>query len=150
MYQHNVSSFRKFFSAPYQFNPMNGDNIHLKKLEEYHPELKRGFNNIFELRKYKYLNYLKLFDLLSNVIFVNYESINKDPQGFLNLLADTYGITKKQEFIPCTTYKGKYKVPFKQKNYFPIIASDLNLMNQLIDWDVENLLGYIKRESEAF
>jgi hypothetical protein len=144
MYPEQIKSFSCFYKAPYKFKPNAGDNVHLKYLEEYHPELGRGFNNIFELRKHKHLNYLKLFDIVSNMIVINYEYVYQDPEGFLNFIAENYAVSKKQVFQPVKLYKGSGNI-FKEKKYFEINRLFLNQINELIDWDIENLLGYKKR-----
>ena len=134
------TSFVKFFSTPYKFYK-SYDSDDVAYLEDYHPELKRGFENLFELRKYKYLNYEKLFTIVDNVCFVNYEQVLLNPEDFITFLAQTYSLEKKENFEEITTYKGSGK-PFKPKLYFRVTTLDFKRINNLIDWDVEKRFGY--------
>ncbi len=138
-------TFELFYSSPYNFyNFPKCDKVEF--LENYHPQLKRGFSHLFELRKYKYINYQKVFDIAANVIFVNYEEVLKQPQEFLQTLSDTYCLEKKESFIPIDTYKGKPLKPYTNKEYFKLSNSDLKKINGLIDWELENSYGYFIQE----
>jgi hypothetical protein len=137
-------NFIQFLLAPYLHVPMYEEDFSF--LDNYHPELKRTFKNILEVRKYKYLNYLKLYDFVNNYIFVRYEDVDSDPEGFLDYLKQAYQLELSSEVDNVDTYKGYNEIKYVPKTYPPFELSHLNYINQNLDWKLEGFFGYSQQK----
>ncbi|WP_316359271.1 hypothetical protein [Candidatus Neptunichlamydia sp. REUL1] len=114
-------------------------------IDSFNPYTGAPFKNVLELRKYKTVNYLKIANLVGNFCLVRYEEVSEHPKQFVDFIADFYGLEKCPQFTPIIHYKGYPHNPaYKKQPYFPFENKDLLYINQNIDWDVENRLGYTK------
>lgn len=101
-------------------------------LHDHHMLENRRYKNIFELRETKnqYL-YTTMTSIASNYILINYEVLYKNISQFVMCLNDNFNIRFK-EFVHNN---------FDKKSY-GIDSSDLQIINNNLNWDTENKLGY--------
>jgi|694.fasta_scaffold00928_87 hypothetical protein len=111
--------------------------------------LKRA-ENICELRNWKNENYLSSTNILSNVEFVKYEKLFENPRLFMDYINDKY-IKQKYEFENVTTYKGlEKKGTYIPKQYEKLTEKDLIFIENNLDWELENKIGYKKTILENY
>ncbi|MEM1282608.1 MAG: hypothetical protein AAGG81_03560, partial [Chlamydiota bacterium] len=113
-----------------------------RKIDNYNPWTKKPFSNVLDLRKYKILNYLTLGRIVDNYLFVRYEDVRENPNGFVDFIAENYSLVKEKDFIPITTYKGCNKTTYTQTKYFSFSEKDLLFINTNIDWKMEEKINY--------
>ncbi|MCB1113800.1 MAG: hypothetical protein KDK62_03505 [Chlamydiia bacterium] len=107
------------------------------------PVTKQPFENVFKLRAAKTREYMKIFEMLPNVVFVRYEEVRDDPEGFLAMVESVFGIGLNPEFTSIDRYKGcPYWRPFIPKVYAPFLVEDLDYINSQLDQPLETSLGY--------
>lgn len=112
-----------------------------KEIDNYNPWTNKPFSNVLELRKYKIINYLTLSKIVDNYMLVRYEDVRDNPKAFIKFIAKNYRLKKNKVFTPITTLKGSH-VPYVPKKYFSFLEEDLNFINENIDWDMEEKVGY--------
>jgi hypothetical protein len=122
--------------------PLEGD---CREIDNLNPYTQKPFSNLLELRKYKTQNYLALRGLVKNYLFVNYERVRDDPEGFVHFVANFYHLSQNPTFIPITTHKGS-NIPYEEKEYFPLSEHEVDFINQQLDWTVEHSAGYTMRD----
>ncbi len=110
--------------------------------DHWNPYDQRRFSNVFELRKYKTLNYLQIGMLAGNFLVVKYEDVSKSPERFIDFMSKNFNIQKSDSFQNVTTYKNENKESFHKSDYKPFKAKELGFINRTVDWDVESLIGY--------
>lgn len=103
-------------------------------IDGYNPYTGKPFNNVLELRSYKMKNYLILGDRVDNFCLVRHEDIAKDPEQFVNFIANFYELPRSEKFMACRKYKPKKYPPFDERS--------LNFINQALNWEIEEVLGY--------
>lgn len=101
----------------------------------------RSFPNILSARNQEIENYFKIGARVGNFVFVSYDKINAHPQEFVNFLSEYFQLEKTEEFVPVNKYKG-FGVPYTEKQYAPIISSDLLNINQSLNWTLENSMDF--------
>lgn len=137
-----LADFKTFVSIEWQVQTdyLPGDGQY-DEIDNLNPWTGRPFRNVIELRKYKTENYLSLSDLAQNYVFVRYEDVRDDPEGFIEFLASRYNLTRSNQLIPVTSYNGT-GAPYTPSRYFPIPKNILDFINSEIDWELEHRLGY--------
>lgn len=129
----NTKSFHKFlteewYSVDYHGIEIMGDrNYTTKPLQRY--------KNIFELRRNKsiYLNEVMPV-LASNYVLLSYDSFLHNHKQYLNIIGDRFNL-KTIGVAPQPISKPLVQLDSKQ----------INVINENIDWSVENALGYFPR-----
>lgn len=95
----------------------------------------KRYQNIFELRKNK-LEYL--FDVMSKIAqnyeFIRFEELCTDHNKILNRIAKKYGLHLNENYFK----------PIPQEHY-DLDEEMLKIINDNIDWDMEQKVGYSKR-----
>lgn len=119
------------------------------EIDNSNPITNKPFSNVLELRKYKILNSLNIRNLVENYLFVRYEDVAKNPEKFINFIAQFYNMRKNMQFIPVNTYKG-VGIPYKKKNYFRLSKRTMHFINSQLDWSVEQLVGYKINSSNSY
>jgi hypothetical protein len=66
------------------------------------------FANILKLRSAKARGFLGLRQRGCNLVLVNYEYVNGQPERFLNVMADGFGIARRPRFRPVERRVGRY------------------------------------------
>lgn len=102
---------------------------------------KLKYDSILQARNEEISNYLNIGSITSNFLVVRYEDVFKDPEGFINFLAEYFHLKKVNNFIDVTTYKGG-KVKYVPKNYNSLMHHELNFIHNNLDWEVENTIKY--------
>lgn len=130
--------------------PADSGKYHL--VDNRNPQTKKPFDNVLQLRKAKMQNYLQLGKLVDNFLFVRYEDVRDNPQGFVDFVATLFHLPKAETFdpvnivfdtsIPPNLPQPESPAPFVQKTYFPIQPKTLTFINSKIDWELERILGY--------
>ena len=87
------------------------------------------------------LNYFTLGSLVDNYVFVRYEDVREDPEGFIDYLSKNYNLSRKETFTPIVNHRGGNR-KYQQVKYFHIPKEVLNFINTHIDWETEALAGY--------
>ena len=114
-------------------------------IDNFNPYTGNPFANVLELRTCKYKNYLKLGTLVKNYLFVRYEDVNDAPEEFIAFISETYQIEKDKLFQAINTRKGSH-IPYVKHFYPSIEPRDLELINQGLDWPMENSFGYFSKD----
>ena len=93
------------------------------------------YKNIFELRKTK-LEYLldKMPQLAQYYKLIRYEDLCVNHNEFLEQISNTYNLS----------FNKNYLKP-KPKQHYPLQSKIVKIINDNIDWDVEQQVGYSKR-----
>ena len=131
-----------------QFAAVPGGNCadeDANEMDNFNPYKNRPFKNVFELRKYKILNYLEILNYVENAVIVNYDRVISNPQKFLDFLSEKYSLQRSQSYDKVDSYKGNGRRPFQNSRYKRFSSKEYHLLNNLVDWDVEFLINYRKR-----
>ncbi len=110
---------------------------------DWDPMTKKPFENVLKLRSAKIRNFLMIKDRVKNIYFIQYETAKDHPHEVIKEVADIYGLTPDPVYKPVVYYKGdKKQGVFKPKKSEPICYDDLLFINQQLDRDLEELIGY--------
>lgn len=109
---------------------------------------------MLELRKYKNINYLELSSRVNNYLLVRYEDIRDHAEEFIEYVAKTFDLDNTKDFFSIDVVHSYRKirkkyikgVPYVKKDYFPIPKEQVEFININIDWDVEEKIGFFKKE----
>jgi len=143
------NSFLHFISHTWKFSETRLPNHEAFGLiDGQNPFTHRPFKNVCELRSYKIRNSLLLGSRVNHFVIAPYEKVRNDPQGFIKYIASNYHLNPSKEFAPIDSYKGLEEEQYKAKKYSSIKRSSLTYINQNLDWELENSLGYSKRQVE--
>lgn len=125
-------------------------------IDNRNPQTQKPFENVLQLRKAKIQNYLQLGARVDNFLFVRYEDVRDNPQGFVDFVATYFSMTKTDTFdpvnivfdtsIPPNLPQPECTAPFVQKTYFPIQTPTLEFINRKMDWKLETLIGYHRKD----
>ncbi len=102
--------------------------------DKWNPYTEKPFKNVFELRKFKTLNYLKIGKIVNNFVLVRYEDLTKSPLEFIEYLANLFNLQRPLMINPEADYERKAYPAFnpKEEKFF---------LNE-VDWETEKLVGY--------
>ncbi|HKM92319.1 MAG TPA: hypothetical protein VJY41_01570 [Prolixibacteraceae bacterium] len=142
-------SFSKFIRTEWQCIWDEWANVHpdddkyrKEMLFERNPITGERFENVIQLRNAK----IKAFELLkkkvTHIEYVRYEDLVKEPDEFLNKLAEKYLLPLKNTFENIITYKGITPKTYKPKTYNEITPDDLEYIMINIDVAFERKIGY--------
>ncbi len=115
--------------------------------DNWNPYTQKPFANILELRNYKNMNYIQIGLLAPNFLLVQYEKVKEHPEEFALFLEQFFGMEKVEPFRPVTSYKGEKQKKYTTKKYPLLSLKELSFINEHIDWEIENFLGYKKSVS---
>jgi hypothetical protein len=62
------------------------------KVDNFNPWTGQRFENILQLRNFKNLNYIQASHFVKNYLFVRYEDVRDDQEGFIDFLSSHYCI----------------------------------------------------------
>lgn len=97
-------------------------------------DFKEESENLLTLRTEKILNFKKLQEVTDNVLFFKYEDLLVKHLDYLNKL-QVAGLEKQIKPINCIK-----KAPQEYK----LLKAEINHINEHLNWDVENDIGYEK------
>ncbi|MEQ6247839.1 hypothetical protein ABMC89_03010 [Sulfitobacter sp. HNIBRBA3233] len=110
-----------------------------------HPLTGQRFRNIFEMRNLKHRGLLSFLNRGTSVAFVQLEVFNADPRGFLDALAEAYGLVWTEEgFVPVRRRMGnlwKAAVP-REDPPETWARADLMFMRDQLEPQIERFMGY--------
>lgn len=104
------------------------------------------YPNILKLRTGKIRSFQSISIRVSNYYLINYDQLVENPEAVLNKLAEQFKLQFKTKFRDITHYKDKTSHQFVPKKYQPIPDQVLQFINSQLDWDLENELGYEKKD----
>lgn len=142
--QINTVNFSKFIRNKWFADGFGKNNQYLNNLNntiELNPENCEFFNNIIELRNKRIENMLKIKELVNNVYYINYETLNENPQEVLEEISFLFQL-KLNQFRSVDTYKGEKSKKFEKTVYAKINKNDLNFIMSRIDLNQEEKIGY--------
>ncbi len=134
-------SFSQFIRSPW----LAGDDPTCSTPLDTNPTDKKPFKNLIYLRTAKIKNMLKIQDLVKNAYFINYETLKEHPKEVLQEIHEIFGIQFKEDFTsPTCHFRGSQCLPtdFKESQYNPISIEDLKFINETLDEEIENSIGY--------
>lgn len=119
-------------------------------MNERDPVTKLRFKNVIELRNAKNRYHLELERLVENFQHLRYEDLLKDPNSMLQKIACRFTMKLKSNFQDSAGHHGlNPSKRFDSHRYYQegeylraFIPSDLSFVNNSLDWDLENKLGY--------
>jgi len=118
-----------------------GFDIHGREIPDVHPVTGKRIT-MFELRKYKILEWEKLSQTVDNVVFVNYEDLLLSATAMMQSITDEFAglfhAGPVKNHIPDPKYVKKYVSPK------PFTDRQMQVMNDNIDWSTEAIAGYEK------
>lgn len=136
-FHHLVNPNKQFYyDELYSVHDKYGEIIHDRNfITNTNPTKAKKFKDIFELRSIK-TNFLvnDLPNVAKHYHFIRYEDLISNPQEHINNLTEKFGIRQRKP----------YPKIFMPKPYEII---DINYINSHIDWNIENKIGYFKREA---
>jgi hypothetical protein len=103
-------------------------------IHERNPDTGERFKNVIELRNYKNREFLSLKDKVKYVHYVRYEDMLKSAVGVINKIAREYPIRPIRPIRPEPHFNTKPHIP----------KEILEIINNNIDWELEEKLGYKK------
>ena len=115
-----------------------------EKVDGWNPYKERPFKNVFEMRKYKILNFLQMGMLADHFLVVQYENVRDFPEMFIYFVSNYFNLENARLFKPIRSYKGDSKKVFIPKEYRDFREDELDFINQSIDWKTESLIDYLK------
>lgn len=135
-------------------HPLTGYNLLLLKFfpnVDKNPINGQAFENAIKLRAAKIMNFAKVKERVHNYVMINYEFARDKPELLIRELASTFDLTLPKVIGVPLTERGNLKArPYKRKTYFPIDRNDLLYINNQLDKDLEESLGYKLREQVGF
>lgn len=112
---------------------------------ECNPEDGSAFKNVMQLRTARIRNMLAIGEIVKNVYYVQYEMVRDYPEEVIAEIANIFGITPADPFIPVTEhYKARHVISdtFVPKEYPEISKEDLRHINKHLDLELEKRIGY--------
>ena len=155
VYKNPYTWIRSMLSKPYHFKEclagktiedlpsleLAGFDIHGREIPDVHPVTGKRIT-MFELRKYKILEWEKLSQTVDNVVFVNYEDLLLSATAMMQSITDEFAglfhAGPVKNHIPDPKYVKKYVSPK------PFTDRQMQVMNDNIDWSTEAIAGYEK------
>jgi hypothetical protein len=142
-------SFAEFIRLPWEIEAIS--STMLAQLR-YNPWIDRNpqdgslFETVLDLRKSKIENMLLIKEKVGNIYYVNYESVLENPREFIREIQNLFGLKQRRPFSPIDSYKGDTcKGAYSPKSYPPLSESDLEYINQKLDFALENRMGYERK-----
>lgn len=110
------------------------------------PYTGRVFENVFSMRDYKIKSLLKWSQRVQNFLIVRYEDIatEQGAQEFMLFLKELVKLDFDVGFTPVNYHKFNKDRKFIQKPYRLLTLSQHSLINESLDWEVEETIGYSK------
>lgn len=143
-------TFEEFIRKPYRSfhcDPPGSDShpdksIRMKQVKR--KNMIDSYDSVFAMRKIK----LKIFESFKyrfhNVVYINLETLEQDPERYLREISDTFKLQMNHRFVDVTTYKGG-DAPYKKSTYDPIEYKNLQHILSDMAWDEEAKVGYALR-----
>lgn len=137
--------FNQFIRTPWELK--HNDPIIVKQqkfnsLIDYDYVNNAPFENPLKLRTAKIRNMMMIKDRVKNIYYVNYEVVRDFPKQVIAEISKLFGLTPKQPFTPITKHNGDSKKIFKPKKYCEIDPIDLAYINEQLDQEIEEAIGY--------
>lgn len=121
----------------------------VREWQKFHPLIELNpsnglpFKNVIKLRAAKIKNMLEIPKRIQNYYIVNYEQVKDHPEQVVKEVSEIFRLDLKAEFTPIVKIRGFKNagiyVPIK---YNPISKKDLLYINQQLDEQLENSIGY--------
>ena len=141
-----VCDFSEFIRGEWGMN-MNYEIVRQWKL--YHPLIDSNpanglpFKNVIKLRTAKIKNFLEIPKRVENYYIINYEKVRDYPKEVVKEVAKFFNIGMKAEFTPITKKRGIYNAEiYKPKEYPQISLENFLYINEQLDKELENSIGY--------
>ena len=144
-------SFDAFIRAEWQsrvdernFGIADGDRRALAELQwDRHPLTGRRFANLMKLRAAKSEGFLSLPERFANCLLISFEPLAADPEGFVALVAQSFGLECRPSFEPVNERRGKQSDgAFQPEERAPLSPEDHRFVWSQLDRDQEARLGY--------
>lgn len=128
---HRYQDIEKFLLDEwYSVNHLNNEI-----LEDRNYINKKRYQNIFELRKYKNIYLSQIMPIIAqNYLLISYDTFLKNHKNYLNIISNRLNLRTKNP-PPEPIYKSAYHMPSNIKD----------IIDQNIDWSIEESLGYFKK-----
>lgn len=110
-----------------------------------HPIEHRRFHDIWEMRTIKLRHALVAAADIPNGVFVRYEDLSTDPQGFIDEIAAQFNLAS-PDYRPITDYKGEARKTYDAKRYEPLAPEDCAHIRDRLDPRLEGFFGYLGSE----
>lgn len=127
-----------------EWKAVEGENSEKAFTDHWNPYENRAFANVLELRKFKMLNYLQIGLFVDHFLVVRYEFAAKHPQEFVAFVSETFEMQKNEVFQKVGSYKGEGQKKFQKKEYPPFKDVELQYVEEHLDWEVEEFVGYFR------
>ncbi len=146
---HNGLILREFIRKPWHSFEHARLNRHWPQRDDNFWFIEEAIN-ILHLRSMKIEHLLNLQNQVDNICFVNYEKISED-ENILNTIADQFQISLKHTAIKSVSkhFGRAHDIEFSPSNYPDISPEDLKFINEELNWDLENHIGYHREESDS-
>ncbi len=135
------SDFYTFLRCPSE--PKKSHESYFRQMD---PDTGRPFDHPMALRNKKNKNYLMMARCVQNCYLVRYEDLARAPERVLQDIASFYEIKQKQKFVHVNEHL-QGGMPVTKTRIKPTLnREDISFINATLDWEIESLLGYKKRE----
>ncbi len=115
----------------------------INMIDDQDPITNKPFKNILCMRERKYQNYIAFKKYANNIIYVRYEDVKENPEEFLTFI-EKISNKHKTAYIPWTKWKDSNQT-YSPKKYFDFDHSQLDFINENVNWDLEMSFGYEKK-----
>ncbi len=102
------------------------------------------YDSLYAMRRSKIIIFDSFRHRFQNVVYVNLETLKRDPESHMRNIAENYGLIMKPKFEDVTTYKGGDE-PYVKSTYGTVSSKDLLYILSNTDWAEESKIGYSPR-----
>lgn len=112
-----------------------------------HPLTGERFANICALRSAKNAGFLSLPRRFGNCILVRHEDVVEDPERFVQTIAERFGVSRGEQFVPVTSRRGRpSEGRFEPTEHEPLSDADREFLWGQLDLQQEEMLGYGRKD----
>jgi hypothetical protein len=131
--------FRAFHCDPPGSESHPDPRVRRKQIKS--KNLLESYESVFAMRKNKIMIFDSFRHRFENVVYVNLETLEQDPERFLREIADCFNLHMCPDFVDVTGYKGG-STPYVKTQYEPLSVVDLQHIMSNVDWATEAMVGY--------
>ncbi len=110
--------------------------------------LREEYRNVIDLRTSKIRLFESFKNASSRIEYLRYEDLRDNPEVCLNRLAESFGLEACTNLRNISSYKKTGK-KYRPTRYIRIRKQDLDFINEHLDWELENQIGYSRTDYEA-
>ena len=103
--------------------------------------LREEYPNVIKLREDKIRLFESFKNMTNKIVYLRYEDLKENPEESIDYLAKCFGIETRKNIRNINSYKRTNK-RYRPTRYLRIRKVDLNYINEQLNWELENQIGY--------